>query len=75
MCTSALFAVRTLTGQDRMMIWGLTGVLVYEAVRVQHPEHVDGKMIMFIVAACGIGVNLVMVPAFPSLFSADMLTP
>jgi len=43
-----------------LLIWGLTGVLVYEAVqRVLHPEDVDGK-IMFIVACCGIVINIVM---------------
>jgi len=43
-----------------LLIWGLTGVLIYEAVqRILVPEDVDGK-IMFIVALCGIAVNLVM---------------
>ncbi|MES1910607.1 MAG: hypothetical protein MHM6MM_003178 [Cercozoa sp. M6MM] len=43
-----------------MLIWGLTGWLVYEAVqRLQDPPEVNGK-VMFIVAAIGIGVNLVL---------------
>lgn len=43
-----------------LIIWALTGVLVYEAInRVIHPETVDGE-IMFITAACGLGVNLLM---------------
>lgn len=43
-----------------IMIWLLTGILVYEAVqRIREPEEVDGK-IMFIVACCGLGVNLAM---------------
>jgi cation diffusion facilitator family transporter len=41
-----------------ILIWALTGVLVYEAVlRIIKPEPVDGK-IMFIVACCGLAVNL-----------------
>ena len=43
-----------------IMIWLLTGILVYEAVqRIREPELVDGR-IMFIVASCGLAVNLVM---------------
>ena len=43
-----------------IMIWLLTGILVYEAVqRIREPEDVDGKY-MFIVATCGLGVNLLM---------------
>ena len=43
-----------------IMIWLLTGILVYEAVqRIREPEDVNGKM-MFIVATCGLAVNLVM---------------
>jgi len=42
------------------LIWGLTIWLVYEAItRILAPEHVDGK-IMFIVACCGICVNIAM---------------
>jgi solute carrier family 30 (zinc transporter), member 2 len=41
-----------------LLIWLLTGVLVYEAIiRVITPEPVDGR-IMFIVATLGLGVNL-----------------
>lgn len=41
-----------------MLIWALTGVLVYEAVnRVRTPQDVDGK-IMFITACCGLCVNI-----------------
>ena len=43
-----------------IMIWLLTGILVYEAVqRIREPEDVNGKY-MFIVASCGLGVNLLM---------------
>lgn len=43
-----------------LLIWVLTGVLVYEAIwRLAHPEDVDGK-IMFIVATCGLVVNFTM---------------
>ena len=43
-----------------IMIWLLTGILVYEAVqRIREPEDVNGKY-MFIVATCGLGVNLLM---------------
>lgn len=43
-----------------VLIWILTGVLVYEAsYRIMHPEDVDGK-VMFIVASAGLGVNLLM---------------
>ena len=42
------------------LIWGLTAWLVYEAInRLANPEVVDGE-IMFIVACCGIAVNIVM---------------
>eukprot|EP00891_Asterochloris_glomerata_P007733 jgi/Astpho2/7733/e_gw1.00116.13.1_t len=41
-----------------LIIWVVTGVLVFEAVqRCRHPEDVDGK-IMFILAVSGIVVNL-----------------
>ncbi|GAM20574.1 hypothetical protein SAMD00019534_037490 [Acytostelium subglobosum LB1] len=42
-----------------LMIWALTGVLVYEAIlRVIHPpDNVDGK-IMFIIASCGLFINI-----------------
>lgn len=43
-----------------ILIWLLTGVLVYEAAyRIQHPEDVNGKL-MFIVAAIGLCVNFAM---------------
>lgn len=43
-----------------LLIWLLTGVLIYEAVwRVMHPEDVNGKL-MFIVAAGGLVVNATM---------------
>lgn len=43
-----------------LLIWLLTGVLVYEAtLRVMNPEPVDGK-IMFIVASAGFACNLIM---------------
>ena len=42
-----------------LIIWVVTGILVYEAVlRVIHPERVDGKL-MFILAVTGIAVNIV----------------
>lgn len=42
-----------------LIIWVVTGILVYEAVlRIIHPERVDGKL-MFILAIIGIAVNLV----------------
>jgi len=41
-----------------LLIWLLTGILVYEAIfRVRNPQDVDGKL-MFIVAATGLGVNI-----------------
>jgi solute carrier family 30 (zinc transporter), member 2 len=43
-----------------MLIWLLTGILLYEAVlRVIHPQPVDGE-IMFITASGGLLVNLIM---------------
>jgi hypothetical protein len=43
-----------------LLIWVLTGVLVYEACwRLAHPEDVDGK-IMFIVATAGLLCNFIM---------------
>ena len=43
-----------------LLIWALTAYLVYEAIqRIITPEKVDGE-IMFIVAICGILVNIVM---------------
>jgi zinc transporter 2 len=43
-----------------IMIWILTGILIYEAVnRIRNPEVVDGKL-MLIVAGAGLGVNIVM---------------
>jgi len=43
-----------------LLIWLLTGILVYEAVwRLMHPQDVDGK-IMFIVATLGLLVNFTM---------------
>eukprot|EP01133_Synstelium_polycarpum_P009104 gene9104-10676_t len=43
-----------------LMIWALTGVLIYEAIqRVLHPpDVVDGK-IMFIIATCGLAINII----------------
>merc|ERR1719242_1811144 len=42
------------------LIWGLTIWLVYEAIdRLINPQEVDGE-IMFIVACCGILVNIAM---------------
>ena len=42
-----------------LIIWVVTGILVYEAVlRIIHPERVDGKL-MFILAMSGIAVNLI----------------
>ena len=42
-----------------LIIWVVTGILVYEAVlRIIHPERVDGKL-MFILATSGIAVNLI----------------
>ena len=42
------------------LIWGLTIWLVYEAIqRILHYQPIDGK-IMFIVACCGITINIVM---------------
>eukprot|EP01136_Pigoraptor_vietnamica_P029760 Opistho-1_new@88215 len=43
-----------------LLIWALTGVLIYEAVlRVLDKPDVDGK-IMCITAACGVAVNILM---------------
>ncbi|EFA75386.1 putative zinc transporter [Heterostelium album PN500] len=42
-----------------LMIWALTGVLLYEAVqRITHPPEVDGK-VMFIIASCGLAINII----------------
>ncbi|EGG15617.1 putative zinc transporter [Cavenderia fasciculata] len=43
-----------------LMIWALTGVLMYEAIqRILHPpDVVDGK-IMFIIATCGLAINVI----------------
>lgn len=43
-----------------LLIWLIAGILLYEAVdRILHPQTVDGRL-MFIVAAAGLGVNLLM---------------
>jgi zinc transporter 2 len=43
-----------------LIIWLVTGVLVYEAInRMLTPENVDGRL-MFILAASGLGVNVLM---------------
>eukprot|EP00128_Syssomonas_multiformis_P009738 Colp12_sorted_trinity150504_noHs@27338 len=43
-----------------LLIWVLTGVLIYEGVqRVLDPPEVEGK-IMFITAACGVVVNIIL---------------
>ncbi|KAN0041011.1 hypothetical protein ACTFIV_003547 [Dictyostelium citrinum] len=43
-----------------LMIWALTGVLVYEAIQriIYPPDVVDGK-IMFIIASCGLFINII----------------
>lgn len=42
-----------------LMIWLISGVLVFEAImRLQHPEEVQGK-IVFLIATIGLGANLV----------------
>lgn len=44
-----------------LIIWVLTGILVYNAVqRVISGEHKVNADIMLIVAACGVGVNIIM---------------
>lgn len=44
-----------------VLIWGITGVLIYEAINrfIDPPKHVDGK-VMFITATAGLCVNLMM---------------
>ena len=43
-----------------LIIWVLTGVLVYQAIqRIISGEHHVNADIMLIVAACGVGVNIV----------------
>jgi zinc transporter 2 len=43
-----------------LIIWVLTGVLVYEAIeRIVKGNHKVNANIMLIVAACGVGVNIV----------------
>jgi len=43
-----------------LLIWGITGVLVFEAVhRIHTPEDVDGRL-MFCIAALGLAVNFIM---------------
>ena len=43
-----------------LIIWVLTGVLVYQAIeRIINGEHKIDADIMLIVAACGVGVNIV----------------
>ena len=42
-----------------LIIWVLTGVLVYEAIeRIINGEHHVNADIMLIVAGCGVGVNI-----------------
>lgn len=44
-----------------LIIWVLTGVLVYKAVqRITNGEHKVNAEIMLITAACGVGVNIIM---------------
>lgn len=41
-----------------LLIWMISGVLIYEAfIRLQHPEHVQGKLV-FIIATIGLLANL-----------------
>ena len=43
-----------------LLLWLLTGIIVYQAVlRVLHPTEVNGKY-MFFIASFGLGVNLIM---------------
>jgi len=43
-----------------LLIWLLTGLLIFEAVqRVQKPQHVEGKL-MFVIASLGLVVNFAM---------------
>ena len=43
-----------------MIIWVMTGVLMYKAVeRIVNGEHSVNANIMLIVASCGVGVNIV----------------
>ena len=43
-----------------LIIWVLTGVLVHQAIeRIISGEHQVNADIMLIVAACGVGVNIV----------------
>lgn len=52
-------AVSSFVQMSVLIIWVVTGILVYEAVlRIIHPQRVDGKL-MFILAITGIAVNLV----------------
>lgn len=45
-----------------LIIWVLTGVLVYQAIeRILSGEHKINADIMLIVAASGVGVNIVLV--------------
>ena len=45
-----------------LVIWVLTGVLVYKAIdRIISGEHKVDADIMLIVAACGVGVNVMYV--------------
>jgi zinc transporter 2 len=42
-----------------LIIWVLTGVLVYQAIeRIVKGEHQVNADIMLIVAGCGVGVNI-----------------
>ncbi|XP_028405001.1 zinc transporter 2-like [Dendronephthya gigantea] len=44
-----------------LIIWVLTGILVYQAIeRIVNGEHKINADIMLIVAACGVGVNILM---------------
>lgn len=42
-----------------LIIWVLTGVLVYQAIeRIVNGEHKINADIMLVVASCGVGVNV-----------------
>lgn len=44
-----------------LIIWQVTGVLVFEAVeRIRHPKDVDGRM-MFMIAVAGLVMNMIMI--------------
>lgn len=59
--TSILHSIAEVMGAvlSVLIIWVLTGVLVYQAIeRIVNGEHKINADIMLVVASCGVGVNV-----------------